>query len=122
MVAQRLVADALHALQARTLLSVEALEQAGFHAAFDVEAYEPVGCARCSGTGYKGRVGVYEVMEMTEEIRALTVERASADEIRKVAIAAGHAPAAAGRAREGQERRHVDRRGCAGHVIARCCR
>ena len=34
-----------------------------------VDAYEPVGCARCGGTGYKGRIGLYEVMPVNEEIR-----------------------------------------------------
>ena len=91
-VAQRLVRTLCTYCKARTLLSVQALEQAGFHAAFDVEAYEPKGCARCGGSGYKGRVGVYEVMEMSEELRALTVERASADEIRKIATQQGMRP------------------------------
>ena len=44
------------------MLTVATLEAAGFRAAFDIEAYEPVGCARCGGTGYKGRFGLYEVM------------------------------------------------------------
>ena len=57
------------------MLSVDALAAAGFQAAFDVEAYEPVGCGRCGGSGYKGRNGLYEVMNVTEEIRALTIER-----------------------------------------------
>jgi type IV pilus assembly protein PilB len=60
--------------------------------AFDVEAYEPKGCNRCGGSGYKGRVGVYEVMEMSEELRTLTVERASADEILKIAVQQGMRP------------------------------
>jgi type IV pilus assembly protein PilB len=91
-VAQRLVRTLCTYCKQRTMLSVQALEQAGFHAAFDVEAYEPKGCARCGGSGYKGRVGVYEVMEMTEELRTLTVERASADEISRVAIQQGMRP------------------------------
>ena len=118
-VAQRLVRTLCTHCKQRALLSVDALAAAGFHAAFDVEAYEPVGCARCGGTGYKGRIGLYEVMTVTEEIRALTIERASADEIRKVARRAGHAPAARGRLRQGQGRGHLDRRGRTGHVSRR---
>jgi type IV pilus assembly protein PilB len=91
-VAQRLVRTLCNYCKQRTMLKVQALEAAGFHVAFDVEAYEPKGCARCGGSGYKGRVGVYEVMEMTEEISTLTVERASADEIKKVAIQQGMRP------------------------------
>jgi type IV pilus assembly protein PilB len=47
--------------------------------------YEPVGCDRCSGTGYRGRIGLFEVMKMTDEIRSRVVERASADRIAAVA-------------------------------------
>jgi type IV pilus assembly protein PilB len=54
-----------------------------------VHAFEPVGCARCGGTGYKGRIGLYEVMPVTDEIRSLAVARASADEIAQAAARAG---------------------------------
>jgi type IV pilus assembly protein PilB len=51
--------------------------------------FHPAGCAACSNTGYRGRAGLYEVMPMTEEIQRLTVDRASADEIRKTGIEQG---------------------------------
>jgi type IV pilus assembly protein PilB len=73
-------------------LPAEALRAAGFAAEHALPAHEPVGCARCNGTGYKGRTGLYEVMKVSEEIRALTVERASADRIRAVAVAQGMRP------------------------------
>ena len=91
-VAQRLVRTLCNHCKQRTMLTAQALETAGFHVAFDVEAYEPKGCGRCGGSGYKGRVGIYEVMEMTEELRSLTVERGSADEIKKVAVQQGMRP------------------------------
>ena len=91
-VAQRLVRQLCTYCKQRTLLSVSSLERAGFNVAFDLEAYDPVGCSRCGGSGYKGRTGLYEVMVMTEEIRDLTVERASADDIRKVAVSQGMRP------------------------------
>jgi type IV pilus assembly protein PilB len=47
------------------------------------------GCGRCNNTGYKGRIGVYEVLRMSEMIEKMTVERKSADEITKVAIDEG---------------------------------
>ena len=47
------------------------------------------GCERCSGTGYKGRVGLFEVMEMTESLRDLVLQNASATDLRKRAIAEG---------------------------------
>ena len=55
----------------------------------DIEAYEPGGCSRCGGSGYKGRLGLYEVMSVTEEMRTLTIERASADRIAELAVRNG---------------------------------
>ncbi|GAB4248206.1 MAG: hypothetical protein Kow00122_05590 [Thermoleophilia bacterium] len=55
----------------------------------NVTLYKPGGCSRCNGTGYKGRLGLYEVMLVTEAIERLTVERKSADEISRVAQAEG---------------------------------
>jgi type IV pilus assembly protein PilB len=53
------------------------------------ELHRNVGCQACSNTGYRGRIGLYEVMQMSEEIERLTVERASADAIKSVAIQQG---------------------------------
>ena len=53
------------------------------------ELHRPVGCPACSNTGYRGRIGLYEVMQMNEEIERLTVERASADAITVAAAAQG---------------------------------
>jgi type IV pilus assembly protein PilB len=53
------------------------------------EPLEAVGCSRCSGSGYRGRVGVYEVMTVSERIRALILERRSVDDMVVVAIAEG---------------------------------
>ncbi|MHB1342993.1 MAG: GspE/PulE family protein [Thermoleophilia bacterium] len=55
----------------------------------NVTLYKAGGCQRCNGTGYKGRLGIYEVMLVTEAIERLTVERKSADEISRVAQAEG---------------------------------
>ena len=48
---------ALPALQAPSCLSRSALAEAGFRVGADLEAYEPVGCPRCFGIGYRGRSG-----------------------------------------------------------------
>ncbi len=53
------------------------------------EAFEPVGCSRCSSSGYRGRIGIYEVMSVTEEVRALVLSRGSVDEIAAAAVAQG---------------------------------
>ncbi len=88
-VAQRLVRQLCTYCKRRTMLSVSSLDKAGLDVAVDVEAYEPAGCGRCGGSGYKGRTGLYEVMVLSDEIRDLTVERSSADDIRAVAVAQG---------------------------------
>jgi type IV pilus assembly protein PilB len=53
------------------------------------EIFRHQGCPACSNTGFRGRIGLYEVMQMSEEIERLTVERASADAIREVAVRQG---------------------------------
>jgi len=55
----------------------------------ELTLYRAQGCPRCNNTGYKGRVGLYEVMVVSEAVRRLTVERKSADEISRVAQAEG---------------------------------
>jgi len=51
--------------------------------------YRGVGCENCRFTGYRGRVGIYELMEMNTEIAELIVKRASAGQIKEAALAAG---------------------------------
>ena len=70
--------------------SDKALLEAGFPADELPElVYAPGGCKKCGGTGYHGRLGVHEVMLMSEEIRRLTVEGGTAEEIKNVAMAEG---------------------------------
>jgi type IV pilus assembly protein PilB len=88
-VAQRLARTLCHHCKARTIIPASVLRDHGFHTGCDLEAYEPVGCARCSGSGYKGRIGLYEVMPVTEEIRGLAIERAAADRVAEVATRNG---------------------------------
>jgi type IV pilus assembly protein PilB len=58
----------------------------------DVEAFQAKGCKRCGFSGYKGRVGLYEAMTVTKEIREMVIGRASADQIRDKAIEQGMRP------------------------------
>ncbi|WP_030174223.1 GspE/PulE family protein [Spirillospora albida] len=51
--------------------------------------WKPVGCRSCSNTGYRGRIALHEVMTMSEEIEQLTIRRASAHELRRVATEQG---------------------------------
>jgi general secretion pathway protein E len=51
--------------------------------------HDPVGCDRCGGTGYRGRNGVFEIIELNEEIRGLITGSTNADELERVALRAG---------------------------------
>jgi type IV pilus assembly protein PilB len=51
--------------------------------------WKPVGCRSCAGTGYRGRIAIHEVMTVSEEIEKLAVNRASAHDVRRVALAEG---------------------------------
>ncbi|HVF08999.1 MAG TPA: ATPase, T2SS/T4P/T4SS family [Actinomycetota bacterium] len=55
------------------------------------ELYKAQGCAACGNTGFRGRMGLYEVMPITEEIERLTIERASSESIKAVAVQQGMA-------------------------------
>ncbi|MGI8575657.1 MAG: GspE/PulE family protein [Egibacteraceae bacterium] len=69
------------------------LQAAGWRPEHEVsELYRPVGCSHCAKTGYRGRLAVHEVMQVTEEIERLIVERASTDDIEKFAKAQGMTP------------------------------
>jgi type IV pilus assembly protein PilB len=59
------------------------------HGLAGVQPYEAVGCSRCSASGYRGRLALYEVMSVSEPIRALILERASVDEMVGVALGEG---------------------------------
>ncbi|MBS1895038.1 MAG: Flp pilus assembly complex ATPase component TadA [Actinobacteria bacterium] len=84
-VAQRLARKLCPGCKRRTLISRDALVGAGVRAAADVEGYEPVGCPRCANTGYRGRVGIYSVMSMSESLKELTIKQAAEPEIAAVA-------------------------------------
>jgi general secretion pathway protein E len=51
--------------------------------------YKGRGCRRCQGTGYRGRIGIFEMMPVTPELRSLIVENTAAHELRKVAVEQG---------------------------------
>jgi type IV pilus assembly protein PilB len=85
-VAQRLVRLLCKHCKKQQSLSDAVLAEHGLEGA---QPYEPVGCSRCGGSGYRGRVGVYEVMTVSERIRGLILERASVDVMVSVAVSEG---------------------------------
>jgi type IV pilus assembly protein PilB len=89
--AQRLVRRVCSSCKQPHPLPPAAMVQAGFSPedAATVVSFKGVGCERCNQTGYKGRVGLYEVMEIGEELRELILVGASGLELRRKAVDEG---------------------------------
>src|SRR5436190_10045289 len=73
-------------------LEPKVLVENGFEATRGIDAFEPRGRRRCGGTGYRGRLGLYEVMAVNDEIRQLVLAKADAASIRRVALEHGMRP------------------------------
>jgi len=89
--AQRLIRRICEECREEVQYPIEALIEIGFskEEASTLKTFRGKGCSNCNGTGYRGRIGLYEVMEITDEIRELIVAGASAFDLRKKAIDAG---------------------------------
>ena len=72
-------------------MPAELLVEAGFEPSEipGLKLFRGHGCERCGQTGYKGRVGLFEVMEMTDTLRQLVLNNAAVSELRRVAIGEG---------------------------------
>jgi type IV pilus assembly protein PilB len=88
-VAQRLARKLCAHCKGRTIVPAQALTDAGLRAGSEVEAYEATGCGRCNGSGYKGRVGLYSVMAMSERIKEMVIDLTPESEIGVVASEEG---------------------------------
>jgi type IV pilus assembly protein PilB len=84
-VAQRLVRKLCPHCKRLATLPESVLAEYGL----DEQPYAPAGCSRCSASGYRGRVGLYEVMTISEEIRTLVLQHGSVDEIAATAAREG---------------------------------
>jgi type IV pilus assembly protein PilB len=84
-VAQRLARKLCNHCKRRAVVPAQALAEAGIRGAVEIEAYEPLGCARCNQSGYRGRVGLYSVMQMSERIKEMAVAQAPEAEVAAVA-------------------------------------
>jgi type IV pilus assembly protein PilB len=85
-VAQRLVRMLCPHCKRPANLPETVLEEYGLSG---IQPYEAVGCSRCGSSGYRGRVGLYEVMSVSERIRAQILAHASVDEITATAVSEG---------------------------------
>jgi type IV pilus assembly protein PilB len=86
--AQRLIRRVCKDCKQEHAMPAEALIEVGFtiEEAKTMKTFKGTGCATCNNTGYKGRIGLYEVMEITDELRELILIGASALELRKKAV------------------------------------
>jgi type IV pilus assembly protein PilB len=89
--AQRLARRACADCKVVDEIPVQALIDAGVppEEAPEYVCYRGVGCPKCNGTGYKGRVGFYQVMPMLEEIRELVLNGANTAEIKRESMRLG---------------------------------
>jgi type IV pilus assembly protein PilB len=88
-VAQRLARKLCQHCKERQIVTAEELRNNGIRSQFDMEAYKAMGCTRCGHSGYKGRIGLYEVMSVSDEIRKLTLARVAATDVSEVAVRQG---------------------------------
>jgi type IV pilus assembly protein PilB len=80
-VAQRLARKLCSHCKQRAIVPAQALTDAEIRVGGDLEAYDPAGCSRCNQSGYRGRVGIYSVMKLSERIKEMIVDQAAEAEI-----------------------------------------
>ena len=88
-IAQRLVRRLCTECKKAKFADEEEKRLLGMNTAEDLLIYEPCGCDACNGTGYSGRIGVYEIMPVTNSLRVKIASGAKADEIKKQAVSEG---------------------------------
>ena len=88
-IAQRLVRRLCPECKEEYEAHVEEKEMLGVREDQPLKLYRPCGCNKCDGTGNKGRIGVYEIMEVTPDVRRAIAHNADAEEIKDVALKDG---------------------------------
>jgi type IV pilus assembly protein PilB len=88
---QRLTRTLCESCKEEVPVPVPALIELGFPAdeASEIKCYKGRGCSACNNSGYKGRIALYEVMPLKDELKELILEGASADELKKTAVRLG---------------------------------
>jgi type IV pilus assembly protein PilB len=89
--AQRLIRKICPDCKTELKTPIQALINAGFlpEDAKNIQCFKGEGCRTCNNTGYKGRIGLYEVMEISDDIQELILVGASAREIKRKAVEEG---------------------------------
>ena len=88
-IAQRLVRRLCPDCKKPQEATVEEKEQLGVPVEQPLTIYKPCGCPKCDQTGYKGRIGVYEILEMSQKLKSIIVKGGGAEDIKEQALAEG---------------------------------
>ncbi|MBO5208321.1 MAG: Flp pilus assembly complex ATPase component TadA [Lachnospiraceae bacterium] len=88
-IAQRLVRRLCPSCKKAKKADADALELLSQPKDADITIYEPCGCPQCDGTGFKGRIGVYEIMEVTQPLKNIISKNGNAEEIKEKALEEG---------------------------------
>ncbi|MBO6112199.1 MAG: Flp pilus assembly complex ATPase component TadA [Lachnospiraceae bacterium] len=90
-IAQRLVRRLCPNCKKEKIADSEELELLGYgeDSTEEVRIYEPCGCDQCDNTGFKGRIGVYEILEISPKLKRVISKNATAEEIKEVAMEEG---------------------------------
>jgi len=88
-IAQRLVRRLCPRCKRKVVANEEQVELLGLAPGTEVEIYEPAGCSSCDNNGYKGRIGVYEIMEVTPNVRKVIAAGEDAEHIKQAALKEG---------------------------------
>lgn len=88
-IAQRLVRRLCPNCRRKVLADEDQKELLQVDASEELYIYEPCGCSQCDMTGFKGRIGVYEILEVTPKIKHVIAKNKSAEEIKEVALSEG---------------------------------
>lgn len=88
-IAQRLVRRLCPDCKKAKKADADELEMLMMKPGTDLTIYEPCGCPKCDGTGFRGRIGVYEIMEVTQPLKTIISKKGSAEEIKEKALEEG---------------------------------
>lgn len=88
-IAQRLVRRLCGSCKIEVEPDADERELLGLSADEPVKIYKPCGCSKCDNTGYKGRIGVYEIMEITPDLKRIIAKGGTAEEIKEQALSEG---------------------------------
>ena len=88
-IAQRLVRRLCPSCKKEHMLTDEEKELMEIPKYKEVKVYEPCGCEACERTGYKGRIGIYEIMTVTPKLKSMIARNVAADELKEAAMTEG---------------------------------